>query len=77
MADTPLPPDLAGVIRGLIDRCVRAELEARIHERRAREAANRLRGIARAKTLERVSALVDVAIQADMTLILALPEDDR
>ena len=75
MTDIPPPADLSGVIRDLIDRCVRAEIVAMIHERRAREATDRLRRIARAKTLERVATLVDAAHQSDMTLILALPED--
>jgi hypothetical protein len=75
MTDLPPPPDLAGVIRDLIDRCVRAEIAALIHERRAREAADRLRRIAHAKKLERVAALVEAAAQADMTLTLALPEE--
>jgi hypothetical protein len=38
MTDLPPPPDLAGVIRDLIDRCVRAEIAALIHERLERGA---------------------------------------
>jgi hypothetical protein len=60
--------------RELLDRCIRAELRAHILGRQVAEYRSAVKMALRFKAMEKMRARLEVAIQADMTLILATPE---
>ncbi len=60
-------------MRDLLDRCIKAEIEAKFQRARAKSLAQGVRAALRAKSLEKVHEILNTANESDMTLIVAMP----